>query len=60
MKIIKKPNIKKPQTCEVCGTIVKLKIKDLKPYPASFERELWTCPVCRKRNIYNWEEESAL
>lgn len=59
MKIIKKPNFK-PQTCDVCGTIVKLKIKDLEPYPYSSKKELWTCPVCRKRNTFYWEENSVL
>ena len=60
MKIIKKANIKKPQTCEVCGTIVKLKLKDLESYPYSFEKVLWTCPVCKKRNTFYWEKNSTL
>lgn len=59
MKIIKKANIKKPQTCEVCGTTVKLKLKDLESHPYSVEKALWICPVCRKRNTFNWEENSA-
>ena len=60
MKIIKKPKIKKPQTCKVCGTIVKLKIKNLEPSPCSFEKESWICPVCGKRNLFCWKEESTL
>ena len=50
MKVISKPTLP-IQVCEYCKSVIKVKYRDLEMDGFSMRKILWTCPVCKGRNI---------
>ena len=53
MKVISKSTLP-IQVCEYCKSIIKVKYRDLQTDGFSMRKILWTCPVCKDRNIVNF------
>ena len=56
MKIIQKPKYQ-VLPCTYCGTVVKLKEKDIKKDSFSLRRENWICPFCGQPNVVKFIKE---
>ena len=50
MQIISKPSLPL-QICAGCGSVIKLKYRDLKTDGVSLRKTRWDCPVCKGVNI---------
>lgn len=55
MKVIKKPTLP-IQTCNGCGAMVKVKLRELQTNGISLRRTEWICPVCKSYNDVDFKE----
>ena len=55
MKVIKKPTLP-IQTCNGCGAVVKVKLRELQTNGISLRRTEWRCPVCKSYNDVDFKE----